>query len=73
MENRVYLSAVLQKIVYQGGQDDGDNQRTKRNLIRLHNMTQYGCWSTRLWSALSHSSQGKGEDVRDVCSNRAEI
>ena len=46
-EFREDLSALLQKIVYQGQHHSRDNQRTKRNLIRLHDITQYGCWNTQ--------------------------
>lgn len=45
-EFREDLSVFPQKIVYQGKKHDRDNQRTKRNLIGLHNRTQYSCWNT---------------------------
>ena len=39
------LFALVQKIVYQRRQHNRDNQRTKRTLIRLQDITQYGCWN----------------------------
>ena len=46
-EFREDLSALLQKIVHQGRHHNRDNQRTKRNLIRLHDITQYGSWNAQ--------------------------
>ena len=37
-EFREDLFALVQKIVYQGQQHNRDNQRTKRNLIRLQDI-----------------------------------